>query len=400
MRLQPQIIYPDVEPSFHEPPDDYETNFKRLPVVCELLMQQMAGNKLTKPNPFAALMPGDFEGRPYDSEDIDREIYVFKSEWDRILFSESKVAFVTPQLKDILASEIDYIKQNNFPLLDSTRRAVDQEELFRAARAMLRIYQGRGFRGLGQTPAGMTTDDLRAAADAAASTAPKNLPGGALPANDSFISVMQQLSPFFDVAFKVLAELLTAVISVASQVANGVALGAAIATSTMTALQAIETFGVSWASMQVATMTVQALVQFVIQIMKCVAKWSMMKDQLRALVRAAGQIRDAFNEITTKIVEATKTSMDETDTAMANFRLVMSEMVARIQRGEHILGFLNCNADGSLWISFGVDPRYFRDTGTQTTAPAPIPGAMTPAQKGILAAAGAAILLVAAGGRR
>lgn len=392
MRLQPQIIYPDVEPLFVEAPDNDERRFKALPVITELLMQQLASKKVSKPNPFSDLLPGDFEDRPYNDEDLDREIYKFKAEWDRILVREKVLSFVTPQLRDILAAEIEYAKENGYPLLDPVNKEVDQEALFRAARAMLRIYEGRGFRGLGEE-GGTTEADLQAAANAAASFGSQSIPAGPLPTNDSFVNVMQQLSPYMEFAVKVVAEILTAFVSVASQVAGGVSIGTAIATSMSAAFTAIESLSYTFATTQVFSMVVMAAVKICLKIMECVSKWGMMRAQLRALCEAASKVRDAFNEITEKIVEATRESREKTDLALAEFRAVMGEMIARVQRGERILGFVNCNPDGTIWLAFGVDPRYVRDTGTQKSKQPSIFGSMTVTQKGLLVAAGAAILL-------
>ena len=417
MRLQPQIVYPDVEPTPSEPLDGYESSFRVLPVICELLMQQLAAGKIAKPNIFSDLMPGDFVGRPYDDEALDREVYAFKNEWDRVLFGEGKVTFETPQLRDILASEIEYAKSSGYPLLDSSKSGVSADELFKAAQVLLRVYEGRGFRGVGRLgqAGGLTTADLQAASAAAASVSNQNLPSGPAPTNDSFAAVMQQMSPYMELAFKILAELMAGTISVVSQVANGASLASALATSSAGAAatlnsmaatggQAFNVFGVDLLlptamDMQMFMVTVQVLMESILAIMKCAANWTAMRQQLRALIKASSQIRESFDEIARQITEATQETVVKTDLAMAQFRAVMGEMIARIQNGEHIIGFLNCNADGSMWVTFGVDSRFLRDTGTQETTPAAAPGAMTGTQKAVLLAAGAAILFKMAGAR-
>jgi len=403
MRLQPQIIYPDVEPIFAEAPDEFESNFRKLPVIGELLMQQMAAGKLSKPNPFSDLLPDIFIGRPYDDEALDIEIYTFKSEWDRILSAERKITFATPQLSDILATEISYVRDNNFPFLDPSKREVYQQELLVAARVMLRAYGERGFRGLrGLRGLGaeMTTADIAAATAAANSIGPQNLPTGSVAYNDPFMQVFQQLSPYIQLAFAAISEVITGTTSVAVAAATGIAVIDTISASITTAINSAGGLVAATAMGQVFTMTLMAAIKVILAIMSCVSKWNMMKDQLRALIKASGQIRDAFHEVALKIVEATQAARDNTDAAMANFRLVMAEMIARILRGERILGLINCNADRTMWISLGVDPRSLRNTGTQDTAAAPPPGALTTGEKATLFAAGALLLAAAAGGRR
>jgi hypothetical protein len=367
IRLQPQIVYPDVLPLIRGSSSASETAFSAIPGIVEMVVQRMGDGALPADNPFTEVLGSNiYASAACNSPDLDRDVYLFKQEYDAVLVAEKQLAFEIPQLVNILATEIQWVVKEGLPFLSEQGIASAVQEINTDSEIIAQTVPDTdaSISGLGvaqELMAPVTAWSEQQKSEFSA-TDPRRIVSSVgqrqahpLLGDSKIVQTMMMVSEAINLAVNIVSHITTFLAGAAWAAFESGPAGAlaAVAASMMIGVLAVQFMGPVGAIGAIAV----AVLSFGLNYWMSMKKWH---DYIKKLRKERDKIRKTMEQIVYEVRSRVAEERESVAAAMTRFRLVMAEMVERTKRGELLIGVLSCDCKGRMILNFSVDERFTR----------------------------------------